>query len=506
LLIVHGVVVSLIWGCEMGPIGFIRRSCGCWGRTLLALVCACAFSAADAAPLTFTVNSPDDVPDIDPSDGVCETAVGNGVCTLRGAIQESNFHDGADKIILQADVTYFLTRVGADEFAQNGDLDILDSVTITGAGPTTVIDGNGGVLGERVFTIYRCIGNVSPGATCSSFDIVSVTMSGITIQHGNSASSGGGIYNAGKLSLQDCVVTANTVGGTNGESGGGIYNILQLTLINSVVSSNISSAPNASGGGIYDTGIMTIDSSTISGNVVSGFPAGGGGIGVNTASTVIIRNSTISNNGATYGGGIRVHNNGATQVQIINSTISGNRADDNGGGVYSEFGSSGLYNVTITKNRANTDEIKADGRGGGVWKGTGTLYLANSIVAANDRLIPGDPRPTSVPDECAGSISSLGYNFLSDIDATNCTISGPYALAVLPLGSLQANGGPTKTHALLPGNPAIDGGNVSGCRDGNDLPINFDQRGEYRPNGPYCDAGAFEVAEIIFQDGFDPGA
>ena len=37
---------------------------------------------------TFTVNSPSDVNDADAGDGICETAPGNGVCTLRAAIQE----------------------------------------------------------------------------------------------------------------------------------------------------------------------------------------------------------------------------------------------------------------------------------------------------------------------------------------------------------------------------------------------------------------------------------
>ena len=37
----------------------------------------------------FTVNSPADVDDANHGDGICETATGNGVCTLRAAIEES---------------------------------------------------------------------------------------------------------------------------------------------------------------------------------------------------------------------------------------------------------------------------------------------------------------------------------------------------------------------------------------------------------------------------------
>jgi CSLREA domain-containing protein len=134
-------------------------------RVLFPALVACALflSTAGAEALTFTVNSPADIPDVNPGDGVCETAPGNGVCTLRGAIQEANAHAGTDTIILQANVTYLLTRVGVDDTALNGDLDIKDNVTIVGAGATsTIIDGNANVVGERVFQIFPCVGGARP--------------------------------------------------------------------------------------------------------------------------------------------------------------------------------------------------------------------------------------------------------------------------------------------------------------------------------------------------------
>jgi hypothetical protein len=54
------------------------------------------------------------------------------------------------------------------------------------------------------------------------------------------------------------------------------------------------------------------------------------------------------------------------------------------------------------------------------------------------------------------------------------------------LGPLQDNGGPTFTHALLPGSPAINAG------DNTDAP-EFDQRGLPRVTGPRIDIGAYEV-------------
>jgi hypothetical protein len=59
------------------------------------------------------------------------------------------------------------------------------------------------------------------------------------------------------------------------------------------------------------------------------------------------------------------------------------------------------------------------------------------------------------------------------------------------VGPLQNNGGPTQTHALLPGSNAIDTGAYTYCAG---WPIyNLDQRGVSRPQGSQCDVGAFEL-------------
>ena len=52
-------------------------------------------------------------------------------------------------------------------------------------------------------------------------------------------------------------------------------------------------------------------------------------------------------------------------------------------------------------------------------------------------------------------------------------------------GPLAENGGPTLTHALLAGSPAINAGDDSACPA-------TDQRGVARPQGPHCDIGSVE--------------
>ncbi|MFL5805303.1 MAG: CSLREA domain-containing protein, partial [Roseiflexaceae bacterium] len=180
-----------------------------------------------AAGTTFNVNNTLDTPDATPGDGTCATATGNGICTLRAAIQEANALAGTDVIHLQSGTTYVLTRAGQDDTALNGDLDITSSLNINGAGAgSTIVDG-GGL--DRVFDIHAGV----------------VTISGVTIQNG-AAHEGGGIENNATLNLNSSAVKSNTAY----SYGGGIDNHGPLTLYASTVSGNTDIGPTANGGGI----------------------------------------------------------------------------------------------------------------------------------------------------------------------------------------------------------------------------------------------------------------
>ena len=100
---------------------------------------------------TFVVNSTADLTDADQGDGICAAA--NGSCTLRAAIMQANFLPDANTITIPQGV-YTFTRPGDEDAAVLGDLDIINDVTIQGAGSAnTIIDGNGGVTNDRVFQI-----------------------------------------------------------------------------------------------------------------------------------------------------------------------------------------------------------------------------------------------------------------------------------------------------------------------------------------------------------------
>jgi hypothetical protein len=119
--------------------------------------------------------------------------------------------------------------------------------------------------------------------------------------------------------------------------------------------------------------------------------------------------------------------------------------------------------------------------GGGLFN-SATLTLTATIVA--NQLAGAD---------CfnSGTITSNGFNLDSD-NTCNLTGTGDKPGVSNPLlGPLANNGGPTQTHALLTGSPAIDMV-LSGCP-----PPATDQRGVGRPQGTFCDIGAYELQVSI---------
>jgi hypothetical protein len=99
-----------------------------------------------------------------------------------------------------------------------------------------------------------------------------------------------------------------------------------------------------------------------------------------------------------------------------------------------------------------------------------------------------------------GTVTSRGYNLSSDNGGGFLTGTGDQINTDPKLGPLQNNGGPTYTHALLAGSPAIDRGKTNAIPA---LARNTDQCGRTRSvDNPYLanatggdssDIGAFEV-------------
>ena len=213
---------------------------------------------------------------------------------------------------------------------------------------------------------------------------------------------------------------------------------------------------------------------------------GGGGIYV-TGATLNLNGVTVSNCHTEHGDGGGIFADNST-LNLSNSTISGNTNVLIGAGMAVNGGTTNIFNSTITANHNLT------GLAGGINAG-GTVNLRSSIIAGNtnDSVVDTSPNLT-------GNITSLGYNVIGSLGTP--PFDAPYAAqptdqvgvtdAQVNLGPLAANGGPTPTHALLPGSVAVDKGHGGGAL--------ADQRGLTRP----CDLAA--LANAAGGDGSDSGA
>jgi len=440
-----------------------------------------------APATTFTVNSTTDAVDAAPGNGVCETATGNGVCSLRAAIQEANALAGPDVVIVPAG-TYGLTLTSGLVDETHGDLDIESELVVQGAGSgVTVIDGLGL---DNVLEVY-------PGATATVRDV--------TITHGTHVLLiVGGILNRGTLTLVGCDVRQNHAG-TATQVGGGIRNQGVLTLEDTTVAENAAS----SGGGIFNEGTLTMHSSVVTGNSTGFSGAGLQNQGAGVTATVV-DSTVIGNSAGAEGAGIR-NVNGAT-LTLLRSTVSGNSAGQLTGGILNDVGSTAtLTNSTISGNSApgrvgiynegtitllngtvtdNHGVGSAGNESGGISNfNQGVFYLQNSIVAGNTHRARG-------PD-CYGTVTSQGHNLIQNM--ADCTLVGDATgnlTGVDPkLDVLADNGGPTRTHALLSGSPAIDAADDAACPT-------TDQRSAPRPvdgdddGTATCDMGAFEYLGV----------
>jgi hypothetical protein len=336
-----------------------------------------------------------------------------------------------------------------------GELQIARDLTIAGPGADMItISGNhtGGVL--RVYGGFIQIG-------------------GLTIADGYTPGFGGGIANSGTLTVASSILRDNF-----SIRGGRIENAGTLTVVNSILSNN---SAVLVGGGIYNAnpGTATVINSTFTGNGASG----GGGI-ANEGGTLTVTASTLSGNFGADGAGIT---NGGRLAVIMNSTLSGNIVSARGG-----FGAAlsiyaGAQTIIANSTLSANSVTASDGFGGGlaiVGVGTQTL-IRNTIIAGNNAA--------SAPD-MHGQVNSQGHNLIGDGTGgsgyTDTDLVGTAQNPINPmLGRLEDNGGPTWTHALLSGSPALNAG------DPDELG-NPDQRGVLRSGG--VNIGAYQASASAF--------
>ncbi|MBI3714493.1 MAG: hypothetical protein HY255_00680 [Betaproteobacteria bacterium] len=366
----------------------------------------------------------------------------NGAGSLRQTIQDATSGDTIN------------FAVTGNIWLLSGELLVAKNLSILGPGATNLaVNGN---LTKRVFEI-------------ASNAVVEI--SGLTIANGGST-NGGGIYNAGTLTVLQCALATNIAAGENtayfasppGEGGGGgIYNRGLLTVSQTMFQKNAAAGGNVLdssgrpgglglGGAIYNAGTLSVNGSTFAANVAMGGSGGAGGnawYGLNP--------SLGGTGGGGYGGAIF---NAAQSVNLTNATFGGNMAaggnggtggngfwgychtfpgtpatvgawggaggDGFGGGIYSSNGFFRIIASTLSGNFASGGHGGAGGSGGACFDGGGSAPSGNpgypgdavggginaSNMVCQNTIIASNSTAFSSGPDVAGTVSSLGHNLV----------------------------------------------------------------------------------------------
>jgi hypothetical protein len=244
---------------------------------------------------SLTVNNLGDGGDATPGNGVCETATGNGICTLRAAIQESNASTSC------APLTISFSANGTITLGSNLP-NITRSATITGNGTAnTIISGN---------NLYRSLNSINT-------DGISVTIQNLKATNGFGGTFGGAL----DFDSSGGTLTVNNVELANGSAGygGGLSADYGTVVIkNSIIRNNTA---NIVTGGVW-SGLFVTSISLVN-TLVTGNSGPGGGV-FNNGGVLQIYNSTVVDNSASNAADAAgVRNNGGTMT-IYNSILANN--------------------------------------------------------------------------------------------------------------------------------------------------------------------------------------
>jgi hypothetical protein len=387
-------------------------------------------SGAEAAHAPIVVTTDEDV--VDP---------GDGVVSLREAIDVANAAPGPDTIDIDGRmVELTLCGDGTDTDEQtnaSGDLDSTGDLTLT--------DG-----GIQACWFQRVLDQSDKPLT-----IVSLTIDG-----GEAAGDGGGIRSRGPVRLAQSTVR-NSVANRD---GGGIYAPSVVARGSTIVGNE--SYGGSGGGGIHATGAVRLVDTAVTGNT-STYGTGGGG--VHGGAVTIVR-STLWHNGAeVFGRAVGGAVVAESSLRVVDSTISDNQADARAGGLWSA-GRVELVRSTVVRNQAPV--------------------AANLVVLGPfraQRTVLGEPHGGGGNCVLRAAASSGGFNVVSV--GGRCGLGGGPGdrtnRETLGLWPLADNGGPTPTH--LPLGPSLSIIWPDRCG------ASADQRGQVRPQGSFCEAGAVEV-------------
>ncbi|ALF52179.1 hypothetical protein ACX27_03835 [Nostoc piscinale CENA21] len=309
----------------------------------------------------------------------------SGLGSFQQAISNANASAGKD-----------LIRFTGGLFTDN----IADTISLGGSSLLITDDLSIDGRGSNLLTISGNYNFAQDNNISRVFEIangITVDIEGLTIANGYATDTrgGGGVYNAGNLTLRNVTVSNNFSGGqdSSGNNGGGIYNSTSgvLRLNNSTVTANYAGQVDAEGifyagdgGGIYNAGIVTLNNSAINGNSAgyyndSYFPDNlGNGAGIYNTGTLTANNTTINNNRGTGDGtGLYSTNVVTLSYSSVNNNESSNQYYNAFSGIVST-GSLTIKNSSVSNNAA----IVVGGAGAGI-DSSGTLIISYSKIDNN---------------------------------------------------------------------------------------------------------------------------
>lgn len=391
-----------------GNLSFRPRAAASAAASLIVgLAAAVALQVAPAAAAGCVVNNNGDAGAANAATG-CDTSTA-GQVTLRSAIEHFNSIGGTNAITFNLPNPSTIT-LGSVLAITNGTL------TVSGPGARQLfIDGNNSV---QVIT-------TGSGTT--------TTISGMTIQHGNTGSPGA-VRNAG--------------------------------------------------------GTLTIDAAHLTNNTGTGY----GSAVANTLGNITVTNTTIDNNVANVGPAFSIENGTANLTNVTISTnhnTSGNEAT----GLESTNGQAvlNLTNVTVADNSTTgTPSAINPPAGVGIYDNA-TASFKNTIIANNapqNCYLGGSSRGSSSTDNGYNLETANACGFTPGTPKFDQVTTNPN------LGPLANNGGPTDTRALLTGSPAIDAVKA-GCPPPATDQRGFARASVAAGSGAFCDIGAFEVLAAV---------
>ncbi len=249
------------------------------------------------------------------------------------------------------------------------------------------------VIGGTVDTIWRAASapNSGTGRVMSVEAGHNVTVRNLTFMHGDTTEDGGGIFNAGALTLENVGFernSANKGGGialisgsslnahnvalseNSAERGGALSNIgATVTITNSSITTNTA----ALGGGIYQNfGNFTIEDSTLRANIAS---SNGGAVDHN-GGNLTVRNALVRDNYANFGGALST---ASGNLFVVGSQVISNDALYQGGAI---FGSP-YARISVTQESEISNNSTTSGSGGGIYHTGESLLVSSSVVNSN---------------------------------------------------------------------------------------------------------------------------